>query len=264
MQLIKYRAKVSRLHHIFISHIHGDHIFGLIGLINTMNLNGRKEDLFIYGPHNLSEIITVTLRNTSTSLKFPVHFTTTDAKQPSYLLFENKKLEIYTIPLDHGVDCTGFLFVEKDKERRINKEKLPINLSVKELIDLKSGQDILNKDGSIRYVNQDLTLPPRRSRSYAYCSDTRYNESILDTIQGVDLLYHEATFMQDQVQKASERYHTTTEGAATIAQKAAVKSLIIGHYSSRYRDLKPLLTEAQAVFPNTKLAIEGEDYYIEE
>ena len=263
MQLIKYRAKVSRIRHIFISHLHGDHIFGLIGLINTMNLNGRTDDLHIYGPHNLQYIITVTLRHTSTSLNFRIHFTTVDSER-SYLLYHNDRLKVYSIPMDHGIACSGFLFVEKEKERRINKERLPDDLSVEEILELKRGKDIFYADGSLRYANDELTLPPRKSRSYAYCADTRYREEIMDIVRGVDLLYHEATFMHDQAEKARQRYHSTTIEAATLAMKAEVGNLIIGHYSSRYRELQPLLQEAQTVFPETLLAEEGKDYYIEE
>jgi ribonuclease Z len=263
MQLIRYKARVSRIHHIFISHLHGDHIFGLIGLINTMNLNGRKEDLHIFGPYNLSDIITVQLKYSNTTLNFGLHFTAVDASE-SNLIHEDHALEVYSIPLDHGIACSGYFFREKEKERRINKEKLPPELSVEDILSLKSGEDLLHEDGRLRYANETLTLPPRKSRSYAYCSDTRYNERILDIIQGVDLLYHEATFMHDQAEKAWQRHHTTTIEAATIALKADAGALLIGHYSSRYRDLQPLLEEAQTVFPNTMLAEEGEDYFIDE
>jgi len=263
MQLIRYKAKVSRIHHIFISHLHGDHIFGLIGLINTMNLNGRTEDLHIFGPYNLSDIITVQLKYSNTTLNFGLHFTAVDASE-SYLIHDDHALEVYTIPLDHGIACSGYFFREKEKKRRINKEKLPPELSVEDILSLKSGEDLLHEDGRLRYANEALTLPPRKSRSYAYCSDTRYNERILDIIQGVDLLYHEATFMHDQAEKAWQRHHTTTIEAATIALKADAGALLIGHYSSRYRDLQPLLEEAQTVFPNTMLAEEGEDYFIDE
>ena len=263
MQLIKYRAKVSRIHHIFISHLHGDHIFGLIGLINTMNLSGRTEDLHVYGPYNLMDIITPPLRHSNTRLRFKLHFTAVDTRR-SYLLYENDRLTVHTIPLDHGISCSGYLFTEKEKELRINKEKLPEGLAVEDFLALKSGKDLYHTDGTLRYTNQELTLPPKKRRSFAYCSDTRYNENILDIIQGVDLLYHEATFMHDLAEKARERHHTTTVEAATMAKKAEVGRLIIGHYSSRYRDLEPLRQEAQSVFPNTQLAIEGENYFIEE
>lgn len=263
MQLIKYRAKVSRIHHIFISHLHGDHIFGLIGLINTLNLNGRTDDLHIYGPYNLMDIITPALRYSNTTLRYKIHFTAVDTES-SYLLYENDRLSVHTIPLEHGIECSGFLFREKEKELRIDRDKLPPGLPIEDILALKRGEDLYEQDGSLRFANQELTLPPKKRRSYAYCSDTRYAEHLIDILKGVDLLYHEATFMHDQAQKARDRNHATTVEAATIASKAQVGSLMIGHYSSRYRDLQPLLHEARSVFSNTWLAEEGKDYHIEE
>lgn len=263
MQLLRYKAKVSKIHHIFISHLHGDHVFGLIGLINTMNLSGRTEDLYVYGPYKLSEMITIQMRVTNTNLKFSIHFNVVDRHQPQ-LLLDHPLSTVHSIPLDHGIDCSGFLFKEKEKPRRINKEKLDPELSVGDILDLKAGKDLFYADGSLRYTNEALTLAPRKSRSYAYCSDTRYNEAILEYITGVDLLYHEATFMHDEVEKARERYHSTTVEAATMAAKAKAGKLIIGHYSSKYKSLEPILQEAQAIFPDTLLALEGQDYFIDD
>lgn len=263
MQLLKYKAKVSRINHIFISHLHGDHVFGLIGLLNTLNLTGRTEDLYIYGPYKLSEMITVQMRATHANLKFKIHFSITDHLR-SQLLYDNPSFTVHSLPLEHGIECCGFLFREKEKPRRINKEKLKVDISVADILALKEGKNLYNADGSLRYANEELTLPPRKSRAYAYCSDTRYNEKLLDYIEGVDLLYHEATFMHNEAQKANERYHSTTVEAATIAAKAQVDQLIIGHYSSRYKGLEPLLEEAKTVFPNTLLALEGKDYFIDD
>ncbi|MDF9794855.1 ribonuclease Z [Catalinimonas alkaloidigena] len=263
MQLLKYKAKVSRINHIFISHLHGDHVFGLIGLLNTLNLTGRTEDLYIYGPYQLSEMVTVQMRATHANLKFKIHFSVTDHLQ-SQVLYENPLFTVHSLPLDHGIACSGFLFREKEKPRRIDKEKLKPDISVADILDLKEGKNLYDADGSLRYANEALTLPPKKSRSYAYCSDTRYQEKLIEYIEGVDLLYHEATFMHDEAKKANERYHSTTIEAATIAKKANVTHLIIGHYSSRYKTLKPLLEEAKMVFPNTSLALEGEDYFIDD
>ncbi|MFP4088695.1 MAG: ribonuclease Z [Cyclobacteriaceae bacterium] len=262
MQLLRFKAKASRISHIFISHLHGDHIFGLIGLINTMNLSGRKEDMYIYGPYGLSEIITVQLRHSNTGLGFKLHFTALDTTL-SYQIMENQLLSVHTIPLQHGTACCGFLFREKTRARKINKEKMPPDLSVDDILALKAGNDLYHPDGSLRYGNEELTLPPPAPRAYAYCSDTSYTESIIEIISGANLLYHEATFMHDEVEKAHERNHSTTIEAATIARKAGVNKLLIGHYSSRYRDLQPLLEESRMVFPNTHLSIEGEDYHID-
>lgn len=261
MQLMRYQAKISRICHIMISHLHGDHFFGLIGLLNTMSLGGHRQRLHLYAPPGLAEAITALLRCSHTVLSFPLQF---HALESPGIIYEDTYLSIETIPMEHGVSCFGFVFREKPKSRRINKETLPPDLSVPDILQLKEGKDLHHPDGSLRYRNEVLTLPPRRSRTYAYCSDTRYNERIVPLIKGVDLLYHEATFMQDQADKAISRYHSTTLEAATIAHKAQVGQLLIGHYSSRYRKIEPLLQEAQTVFAHTQLAIEGQTYTIED
>ena len=165
--------------------------------------------------------------------------------------------------MNHRIDCWGFLFREQPYPRRINKAMLSDDLSVPDLIALKEGRDLLYPDGTVRYRNDTLTLPPRPSRSYAYCADTRYYPSLAEAVRGVDLLYHEATFMHAEAELAAERYHSTTVQAATLAQQAQVGQLLIGHYSSRYHDLNPLLEEAQSVFKHTQLALEGRDYTLE-
>lgn len=246
-----------------ISHLHGDHFFGLIGLLNTMSLSGRTQGLHLYAPPELADAITAQLRCSRTTLSFHVHFHPLTSGSPD-IIFENPLLTVESIPMEHRIPCFGFLFKEKPKLRRINKELLPEELSISDIIALKEGHDLHSPDGSLQYKNEVLTLPPRKSRFYAYCSDTRYNEDIIPLVHGADLLYHEATFMQDQTEQAASRYHSTTREAATIAKKAEVEQLVIGHYSSRYKDIEPLLQEAQAVFPNTQLAIEGQNYTIEE
>lgn len=263
MQLLRYKEKISRIQHVFISHLHGDHFFGLIGLLNTLSLNGRQQELHLHAPPELAEVITTSLRCSRTVLNFHVHFHSLSFDDPD-TIYENSYLTVETIPMEHGIPCSGFLFKEKPKLRRINKELLPQDISISEILALKEGKDLYYTDGRLKYKNEMLTLPPRKSRSYAYCSDTRYNEGIIPFIKGVDLLYHEATFMHDQEERAVSRYHSTTVQAATLARKAEVQQLIIGHFSSRYKDLEPLLWEAQHVFPNTLLAIEGQNYTIEE
>ena len=263
MQLTRYRAKASKISHIFISHLHGDHFYGLIGLLNTFNLNGRTEDLMIFGPGGLADIITVQLRQSRSVLKYKINFT---ALEPDTYrcIHEDQALKISTLPTDHRIDGWGFLFQEQPKPRRINKARLSDDLSVPDILALKEGHDLFHPDGTLRYQNEALTLPPRRSRSYAYGSDTRYQPSLADAVRGVDLLYHEATFMEADAELAAARYHSTTVQAATVAQQAQVGQLLIGHYSSRYHDLEPLLTEAQAVFANTQLAREGHDYSVDD
>jgi ribonuclease Z len=264
IQLVKYKAKPSKINHIFISHLHGDHFFGLMGLLTSMSLNGRENDLHVFGPPHLAEIITMHLKYTGSVFSYKLHFT--PIEQAGITLYENEILSVDTIPLDHRVPCYGFVFREKPKPHLIDKDKLlsveADNLSIQDMHDLKAGKDLYDHRGSVRYKNEALTFPPRKSRSYAYCSDTRFNLGLVDWVQQVDLLYHEATFLKDKVDEAQARYHSTSEQAATLAQKAQVQQLIIGHYSSRYKELSPFLDEAQAVFPNTSLAIEGEDHII--
>ena len=263
MQLLRYKAKASKISHVFISHLHGDHFYGLIGLLNTFSLNGRTEPLTIFGPSGLADIITVQLRHSHSVFKYKVNFVALEPDVSS-CIYENDTLTVTTLPMDHRINCWGFLFREQPKPRRINKALLSDDLSVPDLIALKEGKDLLHSDGTTRYRNDTLTLPPRARRSYAYCADTRYLPSLAEAIQGVDLLYHEATFMHTELSLAAARYHSTTVQAASLAQQAQVGKLLIGHYSSRYHDLEPLLVEAQAVFTNTQLALEGRDYTLED
>jgi ribonuclease Z len=172
-------------------------------------------------------------------------------------IFEDDSLSVETIPLEHKIPCTGFLFREKIKPRRIDKNKLPEGLRIQQIANLKKGHDVVDANGTILYRNEELTLPPRRSRSYAYCSDTAYNESIIELIRGVDILYHEATFGLDEHLKALETQHSTAAQAATLAKKAEVQRLLIGHFSARYKDLTPLVDEARLIFPPAELATEG-------
>lgn len=262
MQLSKYKVKFVRIGHIFISHLHGDHYLGLVGLLSTMHLNKREEDLYLYGPAGLVDILSLQFKYSDTRLNYKIHFR--ELKPVAEVIFENDYLTIETIPLNHRIQCTGFLFKEKPKKRRLNKEVLPPNLLLQHIAQLKKGKDIFDEEGNVLYRNEELTLPPRKSRSYAYCSDTKYNEWIVPQIQGVDLLYHESTFLDDQAGRAAETYHSTAKQAALIAQKANVNQLILGHYSSRYKDLLPFVEEAKSVFPNSVLSIEGEEISLEE
>jgi ribonuclease Z len=222
-----------------------------------MHLNKRTEDLYLFGPTGIAEILTLQFKYSDTRLHYKIHFR--ELTQSREMIFENENLTVETIPLNHRIQCTGFLFREKPKRRRLNKAVLPENLSLSQIVRLKKGEDIVNAQGNLIYKNEELTLPPKKSRSYAYCSDTRYHEPIIAQIAGVDLLYHESTFLEVEAQRASETFHTTARQAAQIAQQAKVQQLILGHYSSRYKDLSPFLEEARSIFPNTILSIEGED-----
>lgn len=261
MQLMKYNANMHRIQHIMISHLHGDHFLGLMGLIFTMHLLRRTNDLHIHGHAGLDEIITTQLRYSRSAPNFKIIFHTLK-KGESGIIFEDDALTIETIPLVHKLPCSGFLFKEKEKPRKINKEILPGGLLIRQLAGLKQGLDVVDEDGNILYRNADLTLPPRKSRSYAYCSDTAYNESMLDQISGVDVLYHESTFTEDEIQKARETQHSTASQAATIALKACVGQLLIGHFSARYRELDLILAEAKNVFDKVELAVEGSTFTI--
>jgi ribonuclease Z len=262
-QLNRYKVKFNKIDHIFISHLHGDHYLGLIGLISSMHLHGRIKDLDLYGPPGLDEIITVQMRYSETFLKYKINFHELDTEKQKTII-ETKTITVETVPLLHRVKCCGFLFKEKPKKRRINKEMLPANILLQEIALLRNGEDIFDENGRLKYKNEEVTLPPKKNRSFAYCADTIYTETFLEQIKGIDLLYHESTFQKDLVLRAKETYHSTAEEAATIALKAGVKKLIIGHFSSRYKDLQPLLVEARETFPNTFLAIEGETFSIPE
>lgn len=263
MQLIRFRTRFHKISHIFISHMHGDHYLGLMGLLLTMHLQRRKDDLHIMGPRGLDEIITTQLRFSHTSLTYKVHFTEIQADR-SYLLYESKTLTVHSFPLAHRIACTGFLFREKPKERRMNKEKLLPEMAGEEIARLKKGENVFNMNGELKYRSIDFTLPPRRSRSYAYCSDTRYEPDLIRYIKNVDLLYHEATFTKEHEQRAAETYHSTAGQAARLAKDADVGVLLLGHYSVRYKDLSPILEEARQTFFNSRLALEGETILIKD
>jgi ribonuclease Z len=262
MQLNRYKIRFTRINHIFISHLHGDHYLGLVGLLSTMHLNKRTEDLYLYGPGGLVDILSLQFKYSDTRLNYRIHFR--ELTQQRELIYQNDNLTVETIPLNHRIQCTGFLFREKPKKRRINKEVLPGNLSLQQIIALKKGADLYNQQGERIFRNEDLTLPPRKSRSYAYCSDTRYQECLVAQLQGVDLLYHESTFLDKEAERACETFHSTAAQAARIAAQAGVQKLLLGHFSSRYKDLSPFLEEARQYFPQSYLALEGEEFSIEE
>lgn len=263
MQLMKLQANLHRINHIFISHLHGDHYLGLLGLIFTMHLQRRTNELHIYGHRGLDEIITTQFKYSQSSPNFRIifHALERDVKE---VIYEDDKLTVETILLNHRIKCSGFLFKEKPKPRRIDKEKMPASLTLQQIASLKRGDDILDDEGNILYKNLEYTLSPRRSRAYAYCSDTAYNEKMIDQISGVNILYHEATFTEDEISKANETFHSTARQAATIALKAKADKLLLGHFSARYRELGPILDEAKKVFVNCELAVEGMEITIQE
>jgi ribonuclease Z len=261
-QLKRFSIPTQKIDKIFISHLHGDHYLGLMGLLFSMHLNRRTNDLHLYSPPGLDQIILLQLKYSKSALHYQLIFHPIP-EGTSVCLYEDNTLAVHTIPLRHKIPCTGFLFQEKPKQRKINKDVLPKDILLAHIAQLKLGEDIYNDEGALLYKNTDYTLPPRPSYSFAYCSDTAYDESIVGLIKEVDLLYHETTFMQEHEDKAAMTLHSTTLQAAKIANLAKVKCLLIGHYSARYRALNALQEEAATLFKNTKLAIEGETIDLE-
>lgn len=263
MQLMRYQANLHRINHILITHLHGDHYLGLMGLIFTMHLLRRTNDLHLYSHRGLDEIITAHLKYSHSVPNFKIIF---HALEPDIqeIIYEDDAMCVETIPLVHKIACSGFLFREKLKPRRVDKSKLPQGLRIQQIANLKKGHDVIDESGNILFRNQELTLPPRRSRSYAYCSDTAYAEQLVDQIRDVDILYHEATFGADEQLKARETKHSTAAEAARIATLAGAGKLVIGHFSARYKDLAPLVEEARAVFPNVEPGVEGSIFSIQD
>ncbi|MEL6924681.1 MAG: ribonuclease Z [Bacteroidota bacterium] len=259
MRMNSFGIRKSRIHHIFISHLHGDHIFGLIGLLTSMSLGGRESSLEIFSPPGLRQIIQIQLDLGAGHLTYPLHFREINP-EAHQLIFENKELEVYSLPLLHRVPTAGYLFREKRAPLNIRPEKISEhNIPFTAIPDIKAGADYHTPSGKC-ISNEELTLPPRLTRSFAYCSDTAYHEGLVPLIKGVDLLYHEATFANDKKEHAPITMHSTAQQAASIASQAAVGQLILGHYSSRYKDVNVLLNEAKAVFENTVLGEEGRCY----
>jgi ribonuclease Z len=232
-----------------------------MGLLFTMHLHRRTNDLHLYSHRGLDEIITTQLKYSQSAPHYKIIFHRLEPEART-VIYEDDKLTVETIPLSHRLRCSGFLFREKIKPRRIDKDRLPAGLPILQIAALKRGEDVRDEAGNTLHTNAALTFSPRRSRSYAYCSDTAYHEPIIDQIKGVDLLYHEATFTTDEIAKAEETFHSTAQQAATIALKAKVGKLLVGHFSARYKDVMPILDEARDVFKNTELAIEGLEFML--
>ena len=263
MQLMRLQANFHRINHIFISHLHGDHYLGLMGLIFTMHLQRRVNDLHLYSHRGLDEIITAHLRYSRSAPSFKIIFHLLE-KGLKEIIYEDDVLSVETIPLSHKIRCSGFLFKEKTKPRRIDKARLPQGLLIQQVAGLKNGHDVRDESGTVLYTNESLTFEPRKSRSYAYCSDTVFDEGLVTQLKSIDLLYHEATFMEDEESKARDTKHSTAKQAAMIAKLAEVNRLLLGHFSARYKDLNPILEEAKSIFANTDLAIEGEEFTIQD
>ncbi|SIQ49598.1 RNAse Z [Chryseobacterium sp. RU37D] len=253
VQLRKAKAKFSKINHIFISHLHGDHCFGLPGLIASFRLLGRDMPLHVYGPKGIKNMLETIFTITETHRGFDVVYHELD-KNYSEKIYEDNRVEVYTIPLNHRIYCNGYLFKEKPKERHLNMMEIAKygEIETCDYHNIKAGKDFVLNDGYV-LKNEILTLDPTPSVSYAFCSDTRYLESVIPIIKNVTVLYHESTFLHDLKDMADYTGHTTALEAATIAQKAQVGKLILGHFSNRYADLTVFTDEARAIFPNTFL-----------
>lgn len=263
IRLSEYKLYKGKINQIFISHLHGDHYYGLLGLLTSFSLLGRAETLTVFGPEGLQEIVEVNFRyNNAYGLSYPLVFKIVDPTVHQ-LIFEDRQAEVYSLPLDHRIPTTGFLFREKRKPRNMIGEKIKeYQIPYQQIPAIKQGADFHTSDGR-RIPNAELTLPPPKPRTYAFCSDTAYKEDLVPLIEGADLLYHESTFCEIDLEAAKATKHSTARQAATIAKKARVGRLILGHYSSRYKDLTPFLKEAQSVFSNTVLGIDGKTYEVD-
>ncbi|WP_026730110.1 ribonuclease Z [Flavobacterium denitrificans] len=256
VQLRKNKIKFSKINHIFISHLHGDHLYGLIGTISTFSLLGRTTDLHIYGPKGIKELILLQLKLTESWTTYDLFFHELESKE-SEVIFEDKRVIVKTIPLKHRVYTNGYLFEEKPDERKLNVEAVQkYDIHVAYYQKIKNGGDITLDNGTV-IKNEKLTFDPAPPKSYAFCSDTVYHEAVIPIIEDVDVLYHESTFLESEASLAQKTLHSTAKEAARIALKANVKQLVLGHYSTRYDGLERFKQEAEEVFPNVLLADDG-------
>ncbi|TDO24150.1 ribonuclease Z [Pedobacter duraquae] len=255
-QMIRYGYKTSKIDYIFISHLHGDHYFGLIGLLSSMHLNGRIKPVQLFAPAPLLEILELQFKHSDTILRYPLEFTPVYADE-NRLIYENADVSVETIVLNHRIPCTGYKFTEKKRLRKLLVEKLEADgVPVSYYPLLKRGVDLDLPDGKV-ILNADYTIDSNAPKSYCYCSDTLADDSYLEPLRNCTMLYHEATFLQEMLDRANQTFHSTALQAAEVAVRVGAGKLLIGHFSSRYKTLQPLLDEAAAVFPNTELALEG-------
>jgi ribonuclease Z len=257
IQMLKYKIRRSKISHIFISHLHGDHYFGLVGLLHSFGLLGHQQEMHVFGPPGLQQIIELQLKSGDTVLSYALHFHILNEKKP---VVDNDKFSVKCFRTNHRVECYGFVFTEKKKLRRIEIDKvrkfeIPGSFYEK----LKDGEDYITKTGAI-VKNESVTSAGPKTKSYAFCADTKYDESIIPYIENADLIYHEATYLEHFRERAEERFHSTAKQAAQIAKKANAKKLLIGHFSSRYDTLEEFETEAREIFAATELALEGTSY----
>jgi len=259
MQMMEYKIRSSKINHIFISHLHGDHYFGLIGLLTSMGLSGRKNEIHLYAPEILKTIIELQLEVASAHLPYQLIFHPLKNEE---IILDDKKIIIKCFSVKHRIECWGFLFTEKKYARKIEIEQIKkYNVPSTYFDKLHIGEDFITEDNRV-IKNELLTSAVSPPKTYAYCADTLYDEELIDKIKNVDLLYHESTYLHALQVKANSRFHSTSIEAATIAKKAGVKKLLLGHFSSMYESLEAFKTEACTVFENTELALEGSCYTV--
>lgn len=259
MQLSRYKIRRGKLNHIFISHLHGDHYFGLIGLISSMALLNREQPLHLFAPPGLEEIIALQLKVASTTLPYELVFHPLNKEE---VILDTPKFSVETFHTQHRIPCWGFLIKEKKLPRKLDKEKaINLNIPAAFYSSLKMGYDYTAKDGSVVY-NEQVTLPNSPAKSYAYCADTIYDERLINIAKNVTMIYHEATYLNGMEERAAARFHSTTAQAASIALNANAGGLLLGHFSSKFEELHDYLKEALEVFPRTQLAIEGVTFRI--
>ncbi|WP_339840650.1 ribonuclease Z [uncultured Maribacter sp.] len=256
VELRRHKIKFSRINHIFISHLHGDHFFGLPGLVSTMRLLGRDKELHIYGPKGIKQAITLLLKLGDSWTNYPLLFHELSSKKPE-LIFEDKKISVTTIPLDHRIYTNGFLFREKEGKRKLNIDAAEsYGIDKAYFQNIKNGKDIILDNGEV-IANTKLTFDPPKPKSYAFCSDTVYDAKLSLQLKGVDVLYHESTFLESEAELATKTKHSTALQAAKVAKDANVKTLVLGHYSTRYKSIELFKEEALTIFPNVLLADDG-------
>ena len=259
MQMSRYKIRRSKIHHVFISHLHGDHYYGLPGLITSMGLLGREQDLHIYGPAPLRQVIELQLTLAGATLPYPLHF---HSLENEGIILEEEKYSVSCFKVFHRIECWGFLIQEKRRPRKIDKERISdYDIPTTFYENLKLGEDYPSPSGEI-IRNAAVTLPSAEAKSYAFCSDTRFEECLADKVKAASLLYHEATYLSDMEDRASSRFHSTTLQAARIAQLSGAGKLLVGHFSSKYDVLDAFLAETQSVFANSDLALEGVTYLV--
>jgi len=259
-QMRKYKVGFSKIDHIFISHLHGDHFYGLVGLLSTFGILNREKELHVYGPKGIKKATLLLLKISHSHAKYDIVFHELESKE-SELIYENDRVSVKTIPLNHRVYTNGYLFEEKEKPRKLHMDNISNyeEIGRADYLNIKAGRDVTLSTGEV-VPNDELTLPPKKSVSYAFCSDTVYKPDIIPIIKNVDLLYHEATFLDDRQDLAKKTKHATSKQAAQIAKDANAKQLVIGHYSGRYKDISLFQKEAQEVFEQTELAVPGKTF----